>query len=193
MTKQKDRLWDWEKILQNGDFQKTDKVLETGALFGEFAVTLSPLVESVIVTDSYDWAKRSFVHEGDQDLVEIWEHSISTKPNLTIEKVDMQNLKYKNASFDKVVCISSIEHVPNDRQAIKEMMRVLKPDGSLLLTTEFNDSSPRKVDDPDGSFYRIYDNKQIEEMTAGFRIVKREVATETPVNYTTIFLVIKHA
>jgi len=190
--KQKPRTWDWEKILEYGHFKKTDKVLETGALFGEFAMTLSPLVESVIVTDSYDWADRRFVHEGDQDLVQVWEDNIRTRDNLKIEKADMQHLKYPEHSFDKVVCISSIEHVPNDIESIKEMMRVLKPGGLLLLTTEYHPENEQMVVDKDKSFYRVYNGKGINKLTEGFEVAAMEILSVNPVGFTTIFLSLRN-
>ena len=190
--KEKPRTWDWNKILENGDFKKTDKVLETGALFGEFSVTLSPLVKSVVVTDNYGWANRRFVKVGNMDMVKLWEKAIKSKKNLKLEVADMQDLPYPTASFDKVVCISSIEHVPNDRGSIFEMMRVLKPDGLLLLTTEYHPYRPQMVVDEDKSFYRVYDSMSISKLVEGFNVIKREVVSESPSNYTTIFLTIKN-
>jgi len=190
--KEKPRTWDWNKILENGDFKKTDKVLETGALFGEFSVTLSPLVKSVVVTDNYGWANRRFVKVGNMDMVKLWEKAIKSKKNLKLEVADMQDLPYPTASFDKVVCISSIEHVPDDRGSIFEMMRVLKPDGLLLLTTEYHPYRPLMVVDEDKSFYRVYDSMSISKLVEGFNVIKREVVSESPSNYTTIFLTIKN-
>ena len=190
--KEKPRTWDWNKILENGDFKKTDKVLETGALFGEFSVTLSPLVKSVVVTDNYGWANRRFVKVGNMDMVKLWEKAIKSKKNLKLEVADMQDLPYPTASFDKVVCISSIEHVPDDRGSIFEMMRVLKPDGLLLLTTEYHPYRPQMVVDEDKSFYRVYDSMSISKLVEGFNVIKREVVSESPSNYTTIFLTIKN-
>jgi len=49
---------------------------------------------------------------------------------------DAQHLPYPDGLFDKVVCSSSLEHFPEDIAALKEMNRVLKPDGRLVLTTD---------------------------------------------------------
>jgi ubiquinone/menaquinone biosynthesis C-methylase UbiE len=38
--------------------------------------------------------------------------------------------------FDKVVCSSSLEHFKDDIKALKGMNRVLKPNGSVVLTTD---------------------------------------------------------
>jgi len=38
------------------------------------------------------------------------------------------------ASFDVITCISVVEHIPEDRQAIQKLWELLKPGGRLLLT-----------------------------------------------------------
>ncbi|MCK4731906.1 MAG: methyltransferase domain-containing protein, partial [Methanophagales archaeon] len=43
---------------------------------------------------------------------------------------------YPNGYFDKIVCSSSLEHFKDDINALKEMHRVLKHDGRVVLTTD---------------------------------------------------------
>jgi len=189
--KQADRRWDWDIILENGDFKKTDVILETGALFGEFSVELSERIKEIVVTDSYDWSERRFVEHDGINMVKEWENNLSKVKNIKLEKCNMEVLPYKDNSFDKVVCISAIEHVDKDRQAVEEMMRVLKPGGLLLLTTEYNQNMANKVVDIDGTFYRIYNRDEIDTLTNGFEvaaIVPQASHTDT---YTTIFIKIK--
>jgi ubiquinone/menaquinone biosynthesis C-methylase UbiE len=45
----------------------------------------------------------------------------------------MLRLKLPDASFDTVVCTLSLCGIPDERQAIAEMRRVLRPGGRLLL------------------------------------------------------------
>src|SRR6266487_218084 len=46
---------------------------------------------------------------------------------------DAQALEFSDGSFDTVVCTFSLCGIPDDRQAVAEMDRVLRPGGLLLL------------------------------------------------------------
>ena len=46
---------------------------------------------------------------------------------------DAQALPFPDASFDTVVCALSLCSIPDDRKAVAEMERVLRPGGRLLL------------------------------------------------------------
>jgi ubiquinone/menaquinone biosynthesis C-methylase UbiE len=46
---------------------------------------------------------------------------------------DAQALPFPDGSFDTVVCTFSLCAIPDDRQAVQEMVRVLRPGGLLLL------------------------------------------------------------
>lgn len=50
---------------------------------------------------------------------------------------DIAAIPVENASFDAVMCIEVLEHVPDPVSALKEITRVLKPDGYLLITAPF--------------------------------------------------------
>ncbi len=46
-------------------------------------------------------------------------------------------LPFPDESFDAVICINVLEHVPNPEQIVSEMYRVLKTDGKILVCTPF--------------------------------------------------------
>jgi ubiquinone/menaquinone biosynthesis C-methylase UbiE len=50
---------------------------------------------------------------------------------------DITAIPVKDASFDAVMCTEVLEHVPDPVAALKEMNRVLKPGGYLLITSPF--------------------------------------------------------
>src|SRR5262249_53780621 len=47
---------------------------------------------------------------------------------------DIQRLTFQDATFDTVISCETIEHVPDPKGAVRELARVLKPGGSLVLT-----------------------------------------------------------
>jgi len=70
---------------------------------------------------------------------------------LKIIDMDMRYLGFANTSFDFVWSISSIEHLNSIEDVLKafhEIARVLKPDGHLFLTTEWNFFSQNPIYEP---------------------------------------------
>jgi SAM-dependent methyltransferase len=57
----------------------------------------------------------------------------SYDPDKPDEGVDLQNLPYADNSFDMFYCSHVLEHVPDDRKAMRELGRVLRPDGLGII------------------------------------------------------------
>jgi SAM-dependent methyltransferase len=80
---------------------------------------------------------------------------------LASERIDITAIPYPEASFDLVICSHVLEHVPDDRTAIAEIRRVLRPGGQALIvvpiklerTEEFRDPAPTPAH-PDGYLRR---------------------------------------
>lgn len=47
---------------------------------------------------------------------------------------DATALPFPDASFDAIICSETLEHIPDDRRAVAEIHRVLRPGGLLFLT-----------------------------------------------------------
>ena len=47
--------------------------------------------------------------------------------------IDITNLHFLDDTFDAVICIHVLEHVPDDKKAMQEIYRVLKPNGWAIL------------------------------------------------------------
>ena len=47
--------------------------------------------------------------------------------------MDAENMKFRNNSFDTVLCTFILCSVPNPVKALKEMRRVCKPNGRIIM------------------------------------------------------------
>jgi len=89
------------------------------------------------------------------------------KGSWVLIKGDTTRLPFKDAAFDKIVCSEVLEHVPDDQQAIKEMVRVLKDDGIIAISVPayFTETIcwkiSREYHDHPGGHVRIYKTNEL--------------------------------
>ena len=63
-----------------------------------------------------------------------------------MEKMDISDIQHADESFDIIYCSHVLEHVPDDRQAIREVYRTLKPSGWAVLNVPID--SDETFEDP---------------------------------------------
>ena len=61
-------------------------------------------------------------------------------------KMDVTNIQFPDNSFDVVYCSHVLEHIPDDRRAMREFQRILKPGGWAILLVPI--TSERTFEDP---------------------------------------------
>ncbi len=114
-----------------------------------------------------DWIflqERTNLFAGSKRLLEVapwWSLSrlFQKMPNLEFVSVDLKQsgphvttigdvveLPFANASFDVVICIHVLEHIIDDRQAIDELFRVLKPGAWALISVPLLLDRPTRED-----------------------------------------------
>jgi SAM-dependent methyltransferase len=59
-------------------------------------------------------------------------------PGWAMEQMDITDIHYPDQTFDVIYCSHVLEHVPEDRKAIAEFYRVLKPGGWALIIVPIN-------------------------------------------------------
>lgn len=73
--------------------------------------------------------------------------SADLKSPLAMVKTDICAMPFSNDSFDAVICMHVLEHVPNDRQGMREIYRVLKPGGWAIIQVPVNYVQPTTFED----------------------------------------------
>ncbi len=99
-------------------------VVEVGAGIGYGAYILASQAHTVIGVEKDSISLQS--------CREIWE-PLST--NLRYKMGDALNLDFENESVDRIVCFEVLEHVANPQEMIKELFRLIRPGGTLILST----------------------------------------------------------
>ena len=56
------------------------------------------------------------------------------KTNVTFKKTTLQNISLPNNTFDAIYCISVLEHTEDYESILKEFHRLLKPNGTIIIT-----------------------------------------------------------
>jgi ubiquinone/menaquinone biosynthesis C-methylase UbiE len=68
------------------------------------------------------------------EMLEIARQRFVDRPEARFEQTDGQTLPAEDGTFDAVFANMYLHHAPDPGEAIKEMVRVLKPGGSLIVT-----------------------------------------------------------
>ncbi|MBP3477532.1 MAG: class I SAM-dependent methyltransferase [Lachnospiraceae bacterium] len=133
-------FYDLFEILYNGkvyrglgkkiaeEIEKDDIVLECACGTGAISKYMAPKCKQLIATDfSEGMLKRT-------------SQKCRRYNNVKIKRADMTQLKYRDNRFDKVVAGNVIHLLDNPYTAIKELERVCKVGGKIIIPTYINAS-----------------------------------------------------
>lgn len=110
----------------------TDKVLECACGTGMITKAIASRCKSVIATDySIGMLKQTA-------------RNCRKLSNVKVRKADITNIKCKSDSFDKVVAGNVIHLLDNPMDALKELERVCKPGGQIIIPTYVNKENTGK-------------------------------------------------
>jgi SAM-dependent methyltransferase len=69
-------------------------------------------------------------------------------PTKAMMEVDITNIPFGPRRFDVILCVHVLEHIPDDRKAMAELFRVLKPGGWAILQSPLDSSRETTFEDP---------------------------------------------
>ncbi|WP_439481059.1 class I SAM-dependent methyltransferase [Cyclobacterium plantarum] len=108
--------------------------------------------------------------------------------------MDITQIPYADSYFDLIICNHVLEHIPKDRQAMKELYRVLKPLGLAILQVPISlqlqhtyenelvvDSKDREKEFGQYDHVRIYGQDYPKRLTdAGFQVKELSLSLKYP-------------
>jgi len=104
---------------------KGGRILDLGCGIGNFSYQLSKI---------YPSAKITGIDDADYSI-DVARALYGNTSNLTFELMDGTNLKFHNQDFDTACFLEVIEHLEDPVKALKEINRILKTGGELILST----------------------------------------------------------
>lgn len=177
-----------QMILEAAGERIQGRVLENGCGIGMYVERLAPHAGQVTGLE-YDFPRAAEARQLTDRLA-----------NAEILCAAGENLPLPSASFDLILSHEVLEHVQDDRQAVSEMARVLKPGGRLVLfvpnrgypfethgiywqgryrfgNIPLVNYLPRRLRDRLAPHVRVYTSRDLERLFAGLpvRFVQRTV------------------
>lgn len=132
------RFYDFFENLYNGKVYKelgnrvsvyiemSDSVLECACGTGCITKSIASRCASLVATDFSD------------GMLEQAKKACKEHQNITFAKANILSLSYADGEFDKVVAGNVIHLLDDPKSALDELMRVCKPNGSVIIPTYVN-------------------------------------------------------
>jgi 2-polyprenyl-3-methyl-5-hydroxy-6-metoxy-1,4-benzoquinol methylase len=149
------------------NLKPNDTVLDAGCGLGRHLRHLARIPKlNIYGIDKNTWALRETGKS-----MEAMPDALSKEYLVSI--ADINKLPFSDASFDCIICSEVLEHIPDHKKAIQELDRILKPQGTLVV------SVPRYFAEricwfishdyysEEGGHVRIYKKKQLYRMLTG--------------------------
>lgn len=123
---------DLDAMLETAALTGDERVLDVGTGTGHTALAFAPRVYEVVGVDltlaMLDRARELAAAQG--------------VTNVRFERGDAMALPYADAGFDLVTCRVCAHHFADPTSAVREMTRVLRPGGTLLLVDSVSPEDP---------------------------------------------------
>lgn len=121
-------------------------------------------------------------------------HSADLSSKRAAEHFDICAIPYPDDTFDVILCSHVLEHVPDDRKAMAELFRVMKPGGWGLIEVPYTSSLAETLEDPtvtsdeertrlfgQKNHLRRYGRDYFERLrSAGFEVMTHDFARDLP-------------
>jgi SAM-dependent methyltransferase len=136
-----------------------DRVLDLGCGFGRHAFELFRRGADVV---AYDHSLDELRQVATMFYAMSTSGEAAAGASATVVRGDVLSLPFPDGSFDAVIASEVLEHIPDDRRAMAEITRVVKPGGQVAVTVprwwpeQVNWALPGEYQNTPGGHIRIY-------------------------------------
>ena len=115
-------------------YAKGKRILDIGGGFGYGSFFLSHFAKKVVFVEPSEEVVKL--------AQKLWSNN---RPNLIATKGDVINLGYKPETFDVVIFLDVVEHLSDPEQALRNLYKLLKSGGRLIVSTPQPELFPYKI------------------------------------------------
>lgn len=152
----------WYNRWTKDQFSKylTGQILEIGCGIGNFSTHLK------------DYGKLTAI-DINKDYIEDAKSKVDGQVDIGLGDIEKGEYFFKKRNFNTAVCINVLEHIKNDKEAIKNIYQILVPGGFLILLVPGHKFLFNSIDQSIGHFRR-YEKNKLEKLLKdeGFDIIK---------------------
>jgi len=121
------KIYEFKELIKDIKFSKQDIVLDIGCGQGLSTLLIGKKCKKIY---GIDISKKGLI------IAERRAKSLRKKVNSVFRQVKLENAKFKEGFFDKIVSICVLEHILNYKEVLIEIYRILKEGGPLLLSVD---------------------------------------------------------
>jgi ubiquinone/menaquinone biosynthesis C-methylase UbiE len=108
--------------LRDGDW-----LLDAGCGEGRHSWEACKHNHSMIVAFDIDWESL----EKNKYTLALLKQKGEVNSNSHLLQADINNLPFKDGAFNRIICSEVLEHIPQDKRAVTELVRVMNSDGTI--------------------------------------------------------------
>lgn len=113
------------------DVQPGDRIIDIGC--GEGRHTIKACQQQDTICVGADYGFEPLVETKNKLNFHKSVNDINCR-SIDLSRLDATNLPFKDNSFDVVICSEVLEHIPEDKRAMSELVRIVKPGKTLAVS-----------------------------------------------------------
>ena len=107
-----------------------DLVLDAGCGEGRHSWEACKQNHSTVIAFDIDWESL----EKNKYTLALMKQKGEVNSNSYLLQADINSLPFKDGAFNRIICSEVLEHIPQDQQALRELIRVLDNDGAMAVS-----------------------------------------------------------
>ena len=130
----------WHDLVEALQLRRDEAILDVGTAVGDLPLTIAAMSGFCGQVTGIDWSPRMIAVAQAETI----RRGLSSRARFQVADV-RETLPFDAGQFDVVSCLGLLETLPHPERILRELRRVLKPDGVLVLSLYKGQATQRLV------------------------------------------------